>query len=136
MGSNDERRTGADAFAGTWRITHMDMWDQDAVDLLGPASSSSTRIEAVACASSPSRPTWTAATVRRRGKPFVEFSFSGQSEHDPISGRGCAAVKGDAMEGTIYLHLADQSEFTAERQELGPDALHPKQPYPRRRRRW
>ncbi len=135
MSGNAERRTGANAFAGTWRITHMDMWDQDAVDLLGPGffqfdEHEGGRLRFIAIEAD-----LDCRYGQRAGKPFVEFSFDGQSEYDPISGRGCAAVKGDAMEGTIYLHRADQSEFTAERQELGPDELNPKQPSPRRRRR-
>lgn len=43
--------------------------------------------------------------------PRFEFSWSGQDENDPGSGRGCAVIENGELKGRIYLHLADDSAF-------------------------
>lgn len=55
----------------------------------------------------------------RDGIPLVEFSWDGQDENDPASGRGWAVVEGEAMEGRIFLHLGDDSSFRAVRGPAG-----------------
>lgn len=47
------------------------------------------------------------------GVARVEFSWSGADENDPVSGRGWFAVTGDQADGRIFIHLGDDSAFTA-----------------------
>ena len=101
---------------GRWRITEMDNWDQEAVNLVQPGF-----IEfdddglgdlgfivvtgALDC-----------RDADRDGRPGVEFSCQGSDEGDEVSGRGWAALNPDGtLEGHIYFHLGDDSAFRAER---------------------
>jgi hypothetical protein len=51
----------------------------------------------------------------RDGKPFIEFSFQGNDENDPASGRGWAVLDDDELKGQIFFHQGDDSEFKARR---------------------
>ena len=103
---------------GTWRIEDSDLWDRDALDLLGPAyveflpdGTGSFRFIAVEgwmdC-----RPAFI------DGQPGVEFSWEGADEGDPVSGRGRAAeLDDDRLQLHIYFHMGDESGFQARRVE-------------------
>jgi hypothetical protein len=102
-------------YIGKWRIIEMEMWDQDYIDLIIPGYFSfdgddlgdfqfgsvkgqiDYRIEKI-------------GDVER-----LEFSWEGQSENDPASGRGWAVINGDYLEGRIYIFLSDDSWFKAKR---------------------
>ena len=102
-------------FLGRWRITHMDEWDQDYIDLVVPGFIQfdpddlgefqfgtvhgflDTRIE------------------QQGSGQRIEFSWVGKNDTDPGSGRGWALVEGGLLIGHLYIHLSDDSEFTAER---------------------
>ena len=45
----------------------------------------------------------------------LEFSWEGENEMDPVSGRGWAIIKDGQLQGRIYFHEGDDSGFTAER---------------------
>ena len=49
------------------------------------------------------------------GVARVEFSWSGVDENDPVSGRGWLDVTDDQAQGRIFIHLSDDSAFTAVR---------------------
>ncbi|MEI9948250.1 MAG: hypothetical protein WDO74_04550 [Pseudomonadota bacterium] len=52
----------------------------------------------------------------------VEFSLFGADEYDPIAGRGWATVdEAGKMNGMLYFHDRDETEFTAERGEPPAD---------------
>jgi len=94
----------------------MEAWDQDAVDLLGPAY-----VEFGA-------QTGTVAFIAIEGDldcrydvkdvcPAVEFSWSGADEGTPVSGRGWARLEPRGlMTGRIFIHGGDDSAFTARRE--------------------
>jgi hypothetical protein len=47
----------------------------------------------------------------------VEFSWEGNDESDPASGRGWAVLEEDgSLSGRIFFHLGDDSGFTAVRE--------------------
>ncbi len=48
------------------------------------------------------------------------FSFEGNDEDDPVSGRGWALVDQEEMTGHIFFHLGDDSGFKAKRQNIKP----------------
>jgi len=58
------------------------------------------------------------ARDRRDGKPFVEFTFEGDDDGHPCTGRAWAQIESDGrLRDRIYIHLGDDSEFMAERGE-------------------
>lgn len=103
---------------GAWRIVEMDLWDAEAIDLLGPGfiefggdRSGSFRFIAVEG--------WMDCHGGQRdGRPCVEFTWEGNDECDPASGRGWAVLEEDgSLRGHIYFHLGDDSGFRAVRAE-------------------
>ena len=103
-------------YVGTWKITEMDQWDMDYIDMDSPGcvvidknGQGGIHFGAVEvgidCRLEPSR-----EGVR------LGFSFEGNDEYDPVSGRGWALVDGEEMTGHISFHLGDDSKFKAKRQ--------------------
>ncbi len=45
----------------------------------------------------------------------VDFSWEGENDNDPGSGRGWAELQGDRLEGRLYIHGGDDSAFVAVR---------------------
>ena len=43
----------------------------------------------------------------------LEFSWEGEDEMDPVSGRGWAILQDGQLQGRIYFHEGDDSGFTA-----------------------
>jgi len=101
---------------GRWRITEMDNWDQEAVDLVQPGfvefgDDGLGNLGFIAVAGE-----LDCRDADRDGRPCVEFSWQGSDEGDEVCGRGWAALSPDGMlEGHIYFHLGDESAFRAER---------------------
>ena len=103
-------------FHGSWRITSMEMWDQDAFDMVVPAhftfdDNCLGHFQFIAVEGD-----MDCRFGERDGQPQVEFSWSGDDDGHPTSGRGWAVLDGDAMTGRIFLHRGDDSAFTATRQ--------------------
>lgn len=102
-------------FIGEWRITDMELWDRDDLDLLGPAhltldgrGQGSMGFLAIQ-ASVDYRP------GARDGLPAVEFSFDGNDEGDRVSGRGWAILAEHTLRGRVFFHEGDESAFSATR---------------------
>ncbi len=53
----------------------------------------------------------------RDGQPAVEWTWEGNDEMDPASGRGWAVLAGDELHGMIFFHQGDDSGFVAKRAE-------------------
>lgn len=111
------------AVLGTWRITSMEVWDADYFDMESPA-----HITLLADLTGEFHFGLVQGDLDARvssvdGVARVEFSWSGADENDPISGRGWMAVAGDQAEGRIFIHLGDDSGFTAVRQGAEAEAL-------------
>ncbi len=92
--------------AGRWRITEAELWDCDALNLVAPAfiefgedgSSGSFGFIAI-------QGEMDCREVERDGRPGVEFSWEGDDECDPASGRRWAVLEEDGS-------LADASSST------------------------
>jgi hypothetical protein len=54
--------------------------------------------------------------VLRDGRPAAEFSWDGNDEMDPATGRGWAVLDDERLKGMIFFHQGDESEFEAERE--------------------
>jgi hypothetical protein len=104
--------------AGRWRIVETELWDRDALDLLGPAvmeigadGSGSFRFIAV-------EGDIDGRLLERDGRPAIEFSWAGMDECDEASGRGWASIETDGtLIGRIHFHRGDESGFRAERRD-------------------
>jgi hypothetical protein len=101
---------------GAWRIVEMDLWDQEALDLVGPTfiefgAQQTGSLGFIAVEGSID---W--RKVPRNGRPGVEFTWDGSDDGDPASGRGWAVLEEDgSVRGHIYFHLGDDSGFRAVR---------------------
>jgi hypothetical protein len=112
--TNRHARTARNAFVGSWRITDMELWEEDSRDLLGPAyitfgSDGAGEFRFIAVQG------WMDCRfVERDGKPRVAFSWQGWDDTDEATGRGWAVIaKNGELKGRIYLHQGDDSSFTA-----------------------
>lgn len=102
------------SLAGKWRITQMDLWDQEAIDLVGLAfiefgKDQAGRFRFIAVDG------WMDCRHKERnGRPYVEFTWDGSDECDPASGRGWAKLDKDgSLSGRICFHHGDDSGFKA-----------------------
>ena len=102
------------AFLGTWRIVETEAWDQDALDLAGPAHITFTadglghfQMIAVQGEIDP-----------RFDGTRVEFSWAGDDDGTESSGRGWAEIGEDGkLRGRIYFHQGDDSGFVAKKKK-------------------
>jgi hypothetical protein len=101
---------------GSWRIVEMDLWDLDAIELLGPAFiefniDGTGRFRFIAVEGFID---WK-IDQRREGR-YLDFTWDGDDEGDPASGRGWIEVDRDgSLLGHVYFHLGDDSRFRAVR---------------------
>lgn len=102
-------------FAGRWRITWMDQWDQEYVDaeVEGFFEFRANRVGEFQFGYVRGEIDYREGT--RDGRPCVEFTWDGNDETDAAQGRGWAVLDGDEIEGMIVFHLGDESEFKARR---------------------
>jgi len=49
------------------------------------------------------------------GRERAEFSWEGQDELDPASGRGWVVIENGELHGRIFFHYGDDSTFRAKR---------------------
>jgi hypothetical protein len=104
------------SIAGRWRITEMDYWDQEAIDLVQPGFIEFGENGLGGLGFIVVTGALDYRDAARDGRPGVEFSWQGSDEGDEVSGRGWAALNADGtLEGHVYFHLGDDSAFRAKR---------------------
>jgi hypothetical protein len=109
--------TQAKNFRGSWRIVHMDTWDNDYPDLIEPAFIAFDKGGQGEFVFGAVKGWLDCRYGERNGRPVVEFSWEGVSEGDQICGRGWATQSSDGkLEGHLYIHNSDDSPFKAEKQ--------------------
>ena len=103
------------SFVGTWRIIWMETWAQQHVDLDGPAllelqGDGQGRMNFIAVQA------WLDAEPSPNADG-VEFSWEGEDEGGPRSGRGWIKVGDDRdhLDGYFTFHMGDSSAFKAQR---------------------
>lgn len=120
------RNSISPSLMGRWRIEEMEVWDKEAIDLLGPGyiefakRHGSMRFVAIEgeldCRYSDSE-----------GQPMVEFSWFGGDDRDDASGRGWARLQVDgSLVGRVFKHCGDDSSFTARRFDSTPAPRSPR----------
>ena len=133
-----DRKT-ATAFSGTWRITSAELWDTDALDTMQPAF---IKFDDESIGSFGMIVISAGIDCRfgsRDGKPLVEFTFDGDDDGHPCTGRAWGVIENDGkIRGRMFIHLGDDSGFVAERARAATgrtprvSATKPKRPKPRR----
>jgi hypothetical protein len=105
-------------FHGRWRIVATDVWSVDELD--GVASAHVTfragrqgEMELLAIEADVDY-----RAGRREGRPFIEFSWEGADDGQPISGRAWAFVEKRKLCGRLFIHGGDTATFVAEREGL------------------
>lgn len=113
-------------FEGRWRITAMEMWDQGFVvaEVEGYIEFEPNRRGSFQFGYVSGDIDYRDST--KDGKPSVEWSWDGNDEMDPASGRGWAVIDGDTIQGVIAFHHGDESEFMAQRKKT--PSTKPKKP--------
>lgn len=98
---------------GRYRITSMEVWDQDFVDAEAPgfiefkkSGLGEFHFGYVRCDID-----WEEA--ERDDEPSIEFSFQGFDEMTPTSGRGWAVLENGTLTGELKFFQGDESRFTA-----------------------
>ncbi len=92
----------------------MDLWDRNAIDLVGPAfieitRNGSGRFQFIAVEGAID-----GRHVERDGRPAVEFTWDGSDEGDRVSGRGWVQLRPDrSLLGHVFFHDGDDSGFRA-----------------------
>jgi hypothetical protein len=98
--------------AGRWRITEMELWDANFLDLVQPAFISFDGEgggEFAFGAVQAGLDCW-------YGGQSVDFTWEGFDEMDPVHGDGDAELEEDGtLTGEIRYHLGDESTFKARR---------------------
>jgi hypothetical protein len=100
---------------GNWRIVEMDLWDLDAIELLGPSllSVGGDGIGRFRVIAVEGHIDWKA---EEGPDSAVNFTWEGTDDGDPVSGRGWMRIDDDgSLRGRIYFHLGDNSGFRAVR---------------------
>jgi hypothetical protein len=107
-------RSEPESILGHWRITHMEMWDQDFVDAevegyvrLDHGGSGEFQFGYVHG--------WIDYDLTDRdGKPAAEWSWEGNDEMDSASGSGWAVLQDDGtIKGKVSFYQGDKSGFVA-----------------------
>lgn len=101
---------------GTWRITGMEVWDADYFDMEVPAHITVRNDLTGEFQFGLVQGDLDARVGIVDGVARVEFSWSGFDENDTVSGRGWMVMAGDQAEGRFFIHLGDDSGFTAVRE--------------------
>ncbi len=111
----------AQVFVGKWRITDMQRWGPEYYDMDGPAH--------IILRSAPGEPNTARGQLRfgliwgeldgrcemEESGPILRFSWMGDDEGEPVSGRGWLSMTPTEMRGQIFIHLGDDSTFAARR---------------------
>ena len=108
------------SITGTYRITHMDEWDQEYVDAEAPAYIRFDRRSDGRFQFGYVHGWLESEETKREGKPAIEFTWQGNNDTDPANGRGWAVLEDDGtMKGKLFTHESDSSGFTAQKMDKG-----------------
>ncbi|ABW16467.1 hypothetical protein Franean1_7146 [Parafrankia sp. EAN1pec] len=99
---------------GRWRIVEMNLWDQDAIDLVEPGFIEFTEGGTGQFGFIAVRGGMDCRSTERGDRPLVEFSWDGDDDGHQVSGRGWAALsENGVLAGHLFFHMGDDSGFRA-----------------------
>jgi len=115
---------GEQRILGRFRITDMEQWDQEFVDAEMPGFIRFDLDDTGEFHFGYVHGSMDFEHTERDDKPAVDWSFEGNDEMHPTSGRGWAILQDDeTLAGELFFHRGDSSGFTAKRM-LGEE-VHP-----------
>ena len=103
-------------YLGTWRIIEMEQWDQDSIDLVVPGYITFREDNLGAFQFGAVHGDFDYHIEPYQETARVEFSWEGEAEMDPVSGRGWAMIQDGQLQGRLYFHEGDASGFVAEKE--------------------
>jgi hypothetical protein len=102
-------------FIGKWSIVEMEVWDQEYVNMEVPGHLTFKK-DGTGHFQFGLVQGWMDCRVETvDGRERIEFSWEGQDELDPASGRGWAVIENEELRGRIFFHMGDDSGFEAKR---------------------
>lgn len=103
-------------FEGKWRITTMDLWDQETLDMVVPAYLQFSADGLGEFQFIVVQGNLDCKYGERAGRPMVEFTWEGADDGHSQCGRGWAVIEEEGnLAGRFFFHLGDDSAFTAVR---------------------
>lgn len=124
----------SDVFSGTWRLVETERWDRDELDTFQPAFIRFDDKQVGGMGLLVIQAELDCRYSERDGQPLVEFTFEGDDDGHPCSGRGWGTIRDGKLRGRIFIHLGDDSELVAERQSAVRAASKSSAPRAARRR--
>jgi hypothetical protein len=106
---------GFKQFIGQWHIIEMEAWDQEYVNMEVPGHFTFNKGGSGHFQFGLVQGEMDCRLENSGGKVRIAFSWEGQEELDPASGRGWAAIEGEELKGRIFFHQGDDSAFRAVR---------------------
>lgn len=110
------KKSSKNPFIGTWRIVEMEDWDQDFVNMEVPGHFTFEKDDLGHFQFGGVSGELDCRTTRVADQDRIEFSWAGEDDMNPESGRGWATITNDQIHGRIYIHLGDDSAFRAVKQ--------------------
>ena len=109
-------------FYGRWKISEMELWDIDYIDLVEPGYFLFNENDQGRFVFGTVRGFIDCSYDLSTDRPRVEFSWEGDSDMDPANGRGWFEWHdGNRLQGRLYIHNSDDSWVKAERQDIRED---------------
>jgi hypothetical protein len=102
-------------FIGKWSIVEMDAWDQEYVNMEVPGYFTFDKDGTGYFQFGLVQGEMDCRVETGDGKDRIEFSWEGQEEMDPASGRGWAVIENGELRGRIFIHLGDDCMVRASR---------------------
>ena len=97
-------------FIGIWRITEMEQWDQDYIDLEEPGYFRFDKGDMGEFVFGTVNGFIDCRYDNDKDANRVEFSWDGTSEYDPVCGRGWFEMTAtDQIYGKLFIHNGDES---------------------------
>jgi len=124
-----------DRLFGSWKITKMDVWPQDYVDLVVPGfirfdGETGEFVFGVV------RGDLVTVFTTNRGQPYAKFAWTGEAEWDPQQGTGWVRLTAkDTLKGHLSISHGDASDFEAKPTDEHLVGYRPGPKWGRRRRR-
>jgi hypothetical protein len=107
--------TMSNKYIGKWRITEMEFWDSDFIDLVAKGQIILKKDQLGEFQFGAVEAEIDYRIERINNLERLEFSWEGCDDSDQVHGRGWAVIKGDELHGKLYFHLGDDSWFKATR---------------------
>src|SRR4051812_31927817 len=112
--ARSRKRIVAEGFIGNWRVTKLEGFDSDYIDLCGPA-----KMEIGPRGEGHINFGAFGAAIDGRMDHLADevfrFSFEGEDEGDPFIGYGYCLIDGDEMRGCLFRNFGDDFYFLARR---------------------